>query len=93
MMRMRMIEKPRMVVIPNIEREGIIVAISPHAKFYVKKKIPIKAIKMNHPFKVGTIEGVMSGKAGDWLIEGIHKELYPCDAAIFEESYEEFKDD
>jgi hypothetical protein len=57
------------------------------AKKYVKKPIPIKAIKMNEEFEVETLEGRMKGKPGDYLVEGIRGELYVCDGEIFEETY------
>ena len=59
------------------------------AKEYVKKRIPIKAIQMYDSFRVETLEGVMYGSLGDYLIQGIKGELYPCARDIFEESYEE----
>lgn len=37
---------------------------------------------------VETLEGVMTGKAGDFLIRGIEGELYPCKADIFFTTYE-----
>ncbi len=49
------------------------------------------AAKMNEPFTVNTLEGVMDGKVGDYLAVGTRGELYPIDAAIFEESYERWK--
>ena len=52
-----------------------------------RKTTSIKAICMGQPFKVDTLEGTMEGKKGDYLIEGVHGELYPCDAAVFSESY------
>ncbi len=52
-----------------------------------RKRATIFAVKMEQPFVVPTLEGVMSGKAGDWLAKGIHDELYPIDAKIFNESY------
>lgn len=39
-------------------------------------------------FRVKTLEGVMDGKAGDFLIRGIKGELYPCRADIFAATYE-----
>lgn len=39
--------------------------------------------------RVDTLEGVMIAGLGDWIIEGIHGELYPCKASIFAETYEE----
>ena len=41
---------------------------------------------------IQTLEGTMRGQAGDYIIKGIHGEIYPCKADIFEESYEEFKE-
>ena len=39
-------------------------------------------------FKVQTLEGEMSGNAGDYLIRGVEGELYPCKGDIFEKTYE-----
>lgn len=54
----------------------------------VKKHIPIRACQMVLPFEVDTLEGRMHGKANDYLMEGIKKELYICDKDIFEMTYE-----
>lgn len=35
-----------------------------------------------------SLEGHMDCKAGDYVIKGIHDEVYPCKREIFEESYE-----
>lgn len=40
-------------------------------------------------FVVSTLEGVMAGKAGDYLAIGPHGEMYPIDADVFADSYEE----
>jgi len=53
----------------------------------VKKPIPIKCIQIQEPFKVETLEGEMQGKKGDWLMVGVNGEMYPCDNAIFEKTY------
>jgi hypothetical protein len=37
---------------------------------------------------VPTLEGVMHGAAGDWIIKGVKGEFYPCKPDIFEASYE-----
>lgn len=50
----------------------------------MKKPIPVKCIQLEEPFEVETMEGIMQGKAGDWLIVGIHGEMYPIDKTIFE---------
>jgi hypothetical protein len=45
------------------------------------------ARRMDEPFAVETLEGTMEGQAGDYLMRGAHGELYPCAAAIFEDTY------
>jgi len=37
----------------------------------------------------GTLEGVHKITFGDWLIQGIKGEIYPCKPDIFEATYEE----
>ena len=54
----------------------------------VKKPIPVDVRRMPVAFTVETLEGLMEGKAGDWLITGIDGEVYPCDADIFARSYD-----
>ena len=53
----------------------------------IKKPIPIKCLQINEPFEVETMEGIMKGKKDDWLMIGIHGEMYPCDQEIFEKTY------
>lgn len=56
---------------------------------YVKKPLPIKAIQINEPFRVNSLEGdYAQGKPGDYLLQGIKGEVYICDKEIFEQSYE-----
>jgi hypothetical protein len=54
----------------------------------VKKPIPVRCIQIAEPFEVETLEGVMKGKPGDWLITGIHGEMYPVAKDIFEKTYD-----
>jgi len=58
-------------------------------KKYLKKPIPIEAKQLPFAFEVQTMEGIMQGKANDYLVKGVKGELYPCDKEIFEETYEE----
>lgn len=37
--------------------------------------------------QVHTLEGVMVGHDGDWILCGVKNELYPCAKDIFEETY------
>lgn len=37
---------------------------------------------------IPTLEGNMKGSIGDWIIQGVHGEFYPCKPEIFEATYE-----
>ena len=37
---------------------------------------------------IDTLEGVMRGDYGDYIIKGVHGELYPCKPEIFHQTYE-----
>jgi hypothetical protein len=38
--------------------------------------------------EIKTLEGTMRADVGDWVIQGIKGELYPCKPDIFESTYE-----
>ena len=38
--------------------------------------------------EISTLEGVMRGDDGDWIIRGVKGELYPCKPDIFAATYE-----
>ena len=40
---------------------------------------------------IDTLEGDMKASPGDYIIQGIKGEIYPCKADIFELSYDEVK--
>ncbi len=37
---------------------------------------------------IGTLEGEMTARVGDWIIKGVKGEFYPCKPDIFEATYE-----
>lgn len=37
---------------------------------------------------IKTLEGIMFANKGDYIIRGVHGELYPCKPDIFRETYE-----
>lgn len=39
---------------------------------------------------IETLEGKMKCSTGDYIIQGIHDEIYPCAKDIFLESYDEY---
>ena len=38
--------------------------------------------------EIATIEGFITASEGDWVIQGVQKEHYPCRADIFDKTYE-----
>ncbi len=54
----------------------------------IKKPIPVSCAQVMEPFQVETMEGLMQGKSGDWLMVGINGEMYPIDDEIFRKTYE-----
>ena len=44
---------------------------------------------MNGVFKIFTLEGEHIASVGDWIIEGVKGEHYPCKPDIFAATYEE----
>jgi hypothetical protein len=41
---------------------------------------------------VKTLEGTMVASIGDWIIQGVKGEIYPCKPDIFEATYEAVDD-
>lgn len=74
-----------------IERIEEVVDQSGYPKKYKKKPIIIEAVKLLEQVKIKTREGILVGYVGDFLIEGIEGEIYPCNKIIFHKTYEEVK--
>jgi hypothetical protein len=58
---------------------------------YVKKPVIVRAMQIDKPFAVKTLEGIMTGKKGDYLIQGVEGEFYPCKETVFKKTYEKVK--
>jgi hypothetical protein len=55
----------------------------------MKRPIVVHAKQITEDFRVDTLEGnYKQGKAGDYLMRGVDGELYICDKAIFEKTYD-----
>jgi hypothetical protein len=39
--------------------------------------------------EINTLEGLMRGEKGDYIIKGVQGEIYPCKPDIFEMTYEQ----
>ncbi len=60
----------------------------PLAQSYRKLPVVIQAMRLPYPVVVRMLEGDMRGERGDYLIQGVKGELYPCKPEIFEATYE-----
>lgn len=55
---------------------------------YKKNPIPIQAAVLKEDCVVKTTQGWVGGRKGDFVIEGIEGEIYPCNKAIFKKTYD-----
>jgi hypothetical protein len=46
----------------------------------------------NNTMRIKTLEGIMTANIGDWIIQGVNGEIYPCKPDIFEKTYELVKE-
>lgn len=65
----------------------LITSMPKHARLYLKKPIPLRAVSISEPFVVFTETGRALGKKGDYLIEGVKGNMYICKKAWFNASY------
>ena len=61
-------------------------------EWYQKKPVQVKATEIiEKVIEVHTREGVLMGYKGDFLIQGIEGEIYPCGRKIFFKTYRKLK--
>ncbi len=66
--------KDFMQVLPTQKGENYFVSYQPYDlafEPYAKKDIPVGACRIDQDFEIMTMEGLMRGKAGDYLIKGV----------------------
>lgn len=61
-------------------------------KKYVKKPVIVEAYQTDIEITIHTLEGDMKAMPGDYIITGVQGEQYPCKPDIFEETYDELKE-
>jgi len=61
-------------------------------KKYVKKPVIVEAYQTDLEITIHTLEGDMKAMPGDYIITGVRGEQYPCKPEIFEETYDELKE-
>ena len=47
-----------------------------------------EAVVAKEGLKIFTLEGPMMAAVGDWIIQGVQGEFYPCKPDIFKQTYE-----
>ncbi|KKL55028.1 hypothetical protein LCGC14_2259500 [marine sediment metagenome] len=52
-----------------------------------KRPIRVVTVQLTEEIEIATREGLLRGYPGDWVIEGIEGEIYPCGKDIFEKTY------
>lgn len=53
-----------------------------------KKPVVIEAYQTKKSLIIQTLEGPLHASPNDWIITGVHGEVYPCKPDIFEKTYE-----
>jgi hypothetical protein len=55
---------------------------------YRKKPVVIDAVRITRQITIETLEGIMLGNVGDWLITGVNGKQYPCKDDVFQKTYD-----
>lgn len=67
--------------------------MSKEVKKYRKIPIVLEAYQTDEEMDIETLEGVMHASIGDYIVTGIKGEKYPVKPDIFENLYEEVKEE
>jgi hypothetical protein len=55
---------------------------------YRKKPMVVEANQTQEPKYIETLEGTMYAQPGDYIVKGIHGDIYPVKESIFLATYE-----
>lgn len=83
-MKMKARKKPVEV---EVERFAIEKWLNRPDKYPMVKNHPFSPMQPHRPV-ILTLEGAMEVSDGDWIIQGVFGEYYPCKPDIFEKTYE-----
>lgn len=50
--------------------------------------VRFKVVNRHGEIDIQTLEGIMRGRNGDWIIKGVKGEFYPCKPDVFAATYE-----
>ena len=56
--------------------------------FEIRKTFGGDSVALTVEGTIFILEGEMTASVGDWIIEGVQGELYPCKSDIFEATYD-----
>jgi hypothetical protein len=86
--------------VPKFRKKPVVIeAFQVHANDGMTRALPpqwlidglLNKQVMAHPegyMSIVTLEGIMNANVGDWIIQGVKGELYPCKPDIFAATYE-----
>lgn len=65
----------------------------PESLFHIMEAFGSKGINNSEEgLYINTLEGSMLAKKGDWIIQGIEDEIYPCKESVFLATYDQIKE-
>lgn len=87
---MKFRKKP--VVIEAVQWKNTKIICPPGPLWFVEAEEKGKIILCGDELKIKTLEGEMTAIPGDWIIQGVNGEIYPCKPDIFEKTYEKVEE-
>ena len=84
-------DKPKEPQVMRVARRIPPLVFMHQSKYYRKQPNIVRALRIHYEFEVETREGLMKGRAGDWLIEEVEGEFYPCRHSVFKKTYGEVR--
>jgi len=82
-----------LIHVPLDERTNSLAPLYPPKGKFRKRPVVIEAERLTERVEIETLEGVMTGNPGDWIITGVAGERYPCRDDIFRATYEPVHDE
>jgi hypothetical protein len=79
--------KKRPVKITAVQWTGSSASLEEIQKLSSKSDRIIRYHELSNSLFIETLEGSMQAGVSDWIIKGIHDEIYPCKDDIFKETY------
>lgn len=65
--------------------------IEEKAEYYKRLPEDRRAMAIPFSFTINSMEGLLTGKPGDFIIEGHDGEFYICDGKIFKKTYKKIR--